>query len=230
MGRLGYCLPCGELRRDVDATVVIDGDPMCAACARGVEVTREEVRVEEFREALPKGDLADALRANRGEPITSYQPAGIRLCAQGCGKRAHRGLLLQMPKAGVAAAAVVEDITASTQLRRVSGLELQAGKQQELQGSRKREGYMDRLEAEEIALEEIPAEVVQAPHPRGRSGELWERFKALPEGRALKVKCRDVPHVGCTDRQLRAKARAAGLSVGMRREGSTDFCWKKAEL
>ena len=34
MSRLGYCLPCGERGEPVDATVVIDGDPMCNLCVR----------------------------------------------------------------------------------------------------------------------------------------------------------------------------------------------------
>lgn len=33
MAKLGFCIPCGEDRKDVDATLVIDGEPMCNAHA-----------------------------------------------------------------------------------------------------------------------------------------------------------------------------------------------------
>lgn len=66
MGRLGYCVPCGERRQDVDATVVIDGDPMCSPCARFVGAV----------DIIKQPDL----------PL-----AEERQCSRGCGKAPHRG-------------------------------------------------------------------------------------------------------------------------------------------
>ncbi len=81
MGRLGYCVPCGEDRNPVDATVMVDGDPMCQAHAgaaarrenRAMEATApvaateqepsSEERKGEERATMNTGRISDEIRA-----------------------------------------------------------------------------------------------------------------------------------------------------------------------
>lgn len=71
MARHSYCMPCGEKRIDVDAVVVIDGDPICAPCARtvGQPPTEFGIIYERMQQPVP-------------EPVE---------CRRGCGKLTHAG-------------------------------------------------------------------------------------------------------------------------------------------
>lgn len=75
MGRLGYCIPCGEGRRDVDATVMVGDDPMCDMHARMLG----DGMLTKLPEAVP---LSQA--------TTPAKPAGA-MCSHGCGRERHRG-------------------------------------------------------------------------------------------------------------------------------------------
>jgi hypothetical protein len=77
MARNYYCIPCGERGQGVLSTVVIDGDPMCSACARDLQpgYIQKAAEVE-----------IDAIAA-----AATCAPVAT-LCSRGCGKPTHRGL------------------------------------------------------------------------------------------------------------------------------------------
>ena len=199
MGRLGFCLPCGEARRDVDAVLVIDGDPMCAGCAREVEAG--------FIQKLP-------------EPVPLDEAMADDLCRRGCGNTRHRGRCkgeVRKSRAPAMDEGIVTSLTTGqTQVQKWPKFNLQALER----GSR-----MDTLVAEEVSLADVPL-VKEVKHPQGRAGELWVRFLALATGKVLKVQCRDTQHVGQTDRGLRSKARKANVEIKSQRVDSTYYCWR----
>jgi hypothetical protein len=182
----------------------------CVPCGINGTATKATHVVEE--------DPMCAAHALAAEP--SPLPMGVavaqRLCSRGCGKPCHRGRcagLAASAQAEVRAVAAVPEVPAAVPV---------STKQERRQ-------RVDRLIAEEVSLDAVPADVVRGRHPIGRSGELWVRFQALRMGVALKVKCRDIPHVGQTDRQLRKRVTGGEMrdfGIDSKRVGLDYFCWK----
>ncbi len=75
MGKLGYCVPCGEERNPVDATEVVDGDPMCQAHS-GAPARREQRETEgaQARGVTPQEDAPVA--EETGQPAVKATIAG----------------------------------------------------------------------------------------------------------------------------------------------------------
>jgi hypothetical protein len=237
MGRLGYCIPCGAVHRDVEAVVVIDDDPMCGFCAT---------------------NAADGIlvKLPTAAPIAeSFVETTSALCLRGCGAAPHRGrckvaATVRRPvfakkktrmwrcKCGCQnVVRGVDDTCAQCgKLRGYWLLEfgdgnvatvasMSTGQVQVQQWPEKGLG-MDRLKAEVISLDAVPTvDVVRKP--LGRIGELWVRFQQLAKGEALKVACRDTIHVGTTSREMRSKAKHAGVPMCERRVVNDYFCWKE---
>ncbi len=71
-----WCLECAERGREVLASVMVDGDPLCAACARVASVP-------------------EALASTGQEPVVAPEPeqkaVEQRLCRRGCGRLVHPG-------------------------------------------------------------------------------------------------------------------------------------------
>lgn len=243
--RLGYCIPCGEAGRYTDATVVIDGDQMCATCAR-----------------MPGVQPASEPELQGPEPLPP-EPSTVKMCGRGCGGVSHRGRCAGRPVGGFDGASLHQGLPAPVPLKAAEvlepvRLELKEGVMRlaprgwtaeqdhpevgdaispdpmnddamsshgQLLSRKERGVQMDRLVAQKVSIADIPK--VDAPrHPQGRIGELWALFQSLGTGESLKVKCRDTTHVGCTDRGLRLKAKRVGMKVESRRIGSDYYCWR----
>ena len=204
MGRgLGYCIPCGQRRRDVPATVVIDGDPLCDACARDMDAG-----------AIAK--VASVIAGAEAEQESAPEP---RLCSRGCGEQAHRGLCKGQKRPPAAE-------RARGLMAKLPPAKLEVGDAIVPLTRAERGVRADRLVAEEINVDDVPEATQPRRHPQGRIGELWERFLRLAPGRSLKVKCRTPTHVASTDRELAKKAAKAGLALESRRVGADYYCWK----
>lgn len=86
---------------------------------------------------------------------------------------------------------------------------------------------MEKLVAEEIAIEDVPENTVDMKRSGGRAGELWDRLLALKPGIALKVTNRDIGHAGTTSRDLREKAKKLGREAVTKRSETTLYCYLK---
>lgn len=75
MGRFQYCVRCGEERRDVEATLIVDGDPLCAMHARIAAVV-DAVAARAVENPVQHGRI--------------LLPGAV--CSRGCGNAPHRGL------------------------------------------------------------------------------------------------------------------------------------------
>lgn len=255
MGRLGYCVPCGERRRDVDATVVIDGDPLCAFCAREVGCGT----MGKLPEAVPLVQESGSAEPDL-KPTSQTRDVGHPvLCGRGCGKRPHWGGCAGRPvmesgaakaeafrlRTSMSANAIAKRIgwaqpTISRWFREADAEDSAPVRPKPLAeatllvledgvmkplAQKERGSLMDRLVVEEVGMEEVPMALGQR-HPQGRIGELWALFRELKPRRSLKVECRDTVHVGSTDRQMRQKAKKAAMELGSRRVGTLYYCWK----
>jgi hypothetical protein len=240
MGKLGYCIPCGAAHRAVEAVVVIDDDPMCSFCATNAA----------------DGILVKT-RLPAPAPIAeSFVGTTSALCLRGCGAAPHRGRckVAAVARRSVSAKKKMfmwrckhcacqnvvrgdDDVCAQCGKPRDYWLEgfgggdtatvasMSTGAVQMQQWPEKGLG-MDRLKAEVISLDAVPT-VNVVRKPLGRIGELWVRFQQLAKGEALKVACRDTIHVGTTSREMRSKAKHAGVPIGERRVVNDYFCWKE---
>lgn len=172
-----YCIPCGRVRREAYATVLIDDEPMCGRCAQSAD--RSAIRGTLAQQMVPMAETSE-VRAS----------GAIR---------------------GAAAAMKIAPAVTATAVKPLN--------------RKARGSLMDVLVAVELGMADVPAGR-GARHPQGRIGELWVKFQALESGRVLKVNCRDTQHAGCTDRELRKKAKAAGVGIASKRVGSDYWCWK----
>ncbi len=128
MARNQYCIPCGELGRDVNAVVVIDGDPMCASHA----LTASRSSVDAAAETI--GNTETSVSA-----LPDLEP-----CRRGCGRPKHRGMCKGHGGRGSAtrvslAATVVELVKAKVEVVKSEECE------------------MDVLVCEEVPVETVPS-------------------------------------------------------------------------
>jgi len=215
--RLGYCIPCGEAGRYVQATVVIDDGQMCDTCMRMAK--QEEARLLAAEPVPPEEAMAKADAATKA---TVAAAAAVPSCAR-CGAPRHRGLCkgrnrhIAAGERSAKAAAIVDQMVS-----KIAAPVPQVA----LQSRKERGTHMDRLVAEIVPMDQVPSGATQPRHPQGRSGELWTMFERLPAGQSIKVQCRDAVHVATTDRQLRVKAKSVGIAVGSLRFGANYYCWK----
>lgn len=226
MAKLGYCIPCGEGRRDVDATVMVGEDPMCAMHAQmGDGMLTKTLAVEEPE---PQSDVEQQLP----------EPAEIRICSRGCGGRAHRGRCRGAAPKPLATlrkyrkertTEIVQQIAPSTEMasRMLQGGMLTREDLDEIRLKQRRGRAMDRLVAEEVDIDAVPKTIASLRTPSGRAGELWLKFQTLAPGKALKVACRDKIHVGTTVRNLQEKAAVVGIKVGSKRMLTELWVWKE---
>lgn len=255
MGRLGYCIPCGEGRRDVDAAVMVGDDPMCDMHARMmgdghlVKLPLEERTVTLVMTKSPEatrmfGDaIAKRLEQARGlveaeleQVVDSLAESRLRtICSRGCGKQSHRGRCRGAAPPPLATLRKfrqdrTEQIVQSiAPLPAISPLRLSWDVEDvtNFKPSDRKGRVMDRLVADEFDIAEVPKTTLPARAPMGRAGELWERFQALAPGKALKVACRDKTHVGTTARSLNAKAKEAGIGMGCKRMPVELWVWRE---
>jgi hypothetical protein len=94
MGR--YCIPCGTKGKDVDAAVVIDGDPMCAHCARGEGhqmAVAADAPLEERVDAAVQAVVRETefAQIHRRLESRNRNPPAVP-CPHGCGRPKHRAL------------------------------------------------------------------------------------------------------------------------------------------
>lgn len=197
MAKLGFCMPCGEKRIDVDAVVMVDGDPMCATCAwlNGQEIPAQS----EF------GAIHGRLEA--AKPVID-----IPLCTRGCNQPRHRGNCLGMRNGGQQEKppqSPVEDLPIYRKDPLHVPVEIAGGP----------------VTAERVRFEDIPT-VVQFRHPQGRLGVLWTQLCECPsDAPVLKVKAMSIKHAGSLMSQLRGKGRRMKQPVEVRRDGPTVYVW-----
>jgi hypothetical protein len=233
MGRLGWCVPCGEERRDVEATQMVDGDPLCAMHAR----------------------IAAAVEAGWAKPTAEVASVSGRsllprdACIWGCGNVPHRGRCKGV-RASTAAKTVIAKLPEPVSLLEA----LEAGREKQpvpaMAGVFPKDvwdrmierpaaavasvavaGVQGESDMDVLVCEEIPVSAVPSGRERniGRLGQLWARLLATPFDVALKVKCRDADHAGSTARHMTLKARRAGVAIVSRKVGNTYFCHRVRE-
>lgn len=216
-----YCLPCGERRRDVLATVMLDGDPMCSICAGLLKMELAKSG------GLPLPERAIGAEAAKAAPAS---PAA-RLCAQHCGKPVHRGRC----GAGRAVGPLerLKEAAARVPLapsRPASPPAYQPGPRQAVAvipqpaappAAKAKVAQLDKLSAEIIRDDQMPSEEVAPVLVRsmGRMGEMWDALEALPAGCWLAVNNRDRNHLTYTARLLREGMKRRNLQLQMREHG-----------
>lgn len=235
---LGVCIPCYDKGIEMPAVLIIDGDGHCAACARGTGAATPEPENPYNVEVTRKPD-PPAVKPLRGEAcLKSLKDSEARRttarCTRGCGRPTHRGNCVgakattgQVAKQNVdgvrrckcGALPHVGACAIQLEAPRMEYLEQQPIKAKE------REQRMDKLEAEEVSIEDVPETRQSARKAQGRLGELWVKLLALERGKALKVANRDNVHAGSTTQHMRGRAKKDGYTLCARRDGSTVYLW-----
>jgi hypothetical protein len=214
MAKFGWCVPCGEERRDVEATVIVEDEPLCAMHAR----------------------IAAAVEAGWAKPVEEVASDSGRsllasaVCLRGCGNEPHRGqckgLRARAEKAlkdrGPMPEPMLDELAQAVEWDRIFSRPGVA----DAAAASVEESDMDVL-----VCEEIPASAVPSGRERniGRLGQLWVKLLATPFDVALKVKCRDAGHAGSTARHMTLKARKAGIAIVSRKVGNVYFCHRVRE-
>ena len=205
MGRLGYCITCGEENRPTDATIIIDGAPLCNSHAAKLVPLSAALTVRE-----PKLTRSEPILPRISTPPKPPAPRapGPTYCTRGCGNLTHPGLC----KGG----------------RRVMPAQQPTPSASPVTPQPKQETAtrMDKLKARTIPRHQVPV-VGRKVRSIGRAGEIWSQFIDLASGQALEIVCRDHVHVGTTARGLRDKALAAGIKFGEERHPDRYYCWKE---
>lgn len=209
MSKAKWCVRCGEERTDTPATDEVDGDPLCGMHARIAYALEAGCAVKvQGSPVVDPVELEEAAAAPAAPaPVRNHTLR--RLCRRGCGKESHYGRCVgeeYLPRTVKAKAVPIAPI-APIAAEEIGG------------------GEMDVLVCEEIAVSDVPSG--RERQAGGRMGMLWLRLMALPEGTALKVKCRDAEHAGQTNQHLKSKAARMDIRIGRRRVGNLFYCWRE---
>ena len=199
-----YCLPCGENGNPVPATVVIEGDPLCAGCAR-VAAT----------EALPPETRFEP------EPPPAAEPPAM--CSRGCGEPTHRGLC--KGQGGRSAEVRERGLTMVPAAPPDPPLPPAAAAPVPPPAPPEKS---DLFVLRRVPRSQMPAPGAKVPaQPRGRTGVIWkEMLAAAQQGdEVVVVDFATQKDVGAYDRLLKSNARRLKARYGSLRMPLQLWCW-----
>lgn len=228
MSKLGYCVPCGEEHRDVDAVMMVDDDPMCVMHARVNGVSQEHL-AQLKPEPYPRRGEAQKAEQRSPKPTvassTLATPAKIKieikLCRR-CNQPCHKGRCKGVPTvfgaisrrlgaAGYTAAPI--DLPPVMVIPKANAPTAQ-----------KRGPYTAPETVDRVKIADIPKVLVYRK-PQGKMGKYWAELEVLPEGEAIRVTSEDHKRAGTLVSQFQAKARDMGRKLEYRRDGVTVYAW-----